>query len=375
VAERWQVELAKLRDLEPPANLWDRAATTAAFRRSPAATARPEMRAARRLVPAIGAALAVALIAATILVIRAATGNGDQAGTVAPHAGVFQDQQFGWTIRYPAGLDVVHISAAVRWPLDGVRLTSFVPDMSNPIGDEPEMGWLRTFPSTGVAAQIWYLGALGGAYSARSAAFPLKPRTFSRTRPYEGGAEPHPFYRYFGANGYAFSAAVWIGHDASAADKRAIWSVIRSLRFPALHARTIYHDAVYVLGRTSAYPVGSVTVIQPSSLPVGPRLRHPQGFYLVHAPRAFYVPEKIFGYPVRPFRTCPVSYNPATSQFYCPGTNLRWNRKGQPIGAHAGDGRQWQLQPRLAAVSTNGHVMYGPSFGPLQPFFRGSPWS
>jgi hypothetical protein len=373
VAERWQEELARLKDVEPSGGLWDRAVATAAARHGVAAPSAHGAARPRKALSAIGAGLAIALVAITIVAVRTIGGSG-QAGSITTHGGMYRDQQFGWAIRYPAGMDVVHISAAVRWPMDGVRVTNFVPDLSNPLGDEPEEGWLRTFPANGVAAQIWYLGALGGAFSANSAAFPLTARTFSKTRAYEGGTEPRPHYRYFGADGYSFSAAVWIGPRASAADKLAIWSVIGSLRFRALRQGTIYHDAIYVLRHASSYPVGSVTVIPASSLPVGPGLRHPQGFYLVHAPRAFYVPEGMFAYPVRPFRTCEVSYDPARAQFYCAGTNLRWTREGQPIGAHAGGARSWQLRPRLAAVSTNGDVLYGPFFGPLQAFLRGNPW-
>jgi hypothetical protein len=69
-----------------------------------------------------------------------------------------------------------------------------------------------------------------------------------------------------------------------------------------------------------------------------------------------------------------VAFDPKAFQFYCPGTGLRWNRAGQPIGAHAGS-RDWALGLRIATVAQDGHVLFSPQFGPLLPAgLKEDPW-
>src|SRR6266704_188848 len=358
--ERWLHELRKLQHLEPPDGLWERAAFLVKDGGDPARRLRPKGAGSRRMWSAIAAAAAIALVAAAAVLVRSAAGTGQP--SVAVHGGVYKDPRFGWTIRYRAGFLIEHFSAEFRWSLDSVRVTNFTPDLRHPTGGEPDMGWLRSFPATGVAAQIWYLGGPGRP-PARSSRFPLRASSFSRVRPYVGGSEPAPAYRPFTADGYPFVAAVWTGRDASPADRWAIWSVIRSLRFPHLRQGTIWHDSVYVLGRARDYPAGSVTAFPASSLPTGPRLRHSHGFYLVHASRAFYVIDQRFRSPAPPAQTCSVAFDRATSQFYCPGTNLRWNLVGRQVSPRAAPSHARDLFPRFAAVSTDGHVLFGPSWG------------
>jgi len=62
-------------------------------------------------------------------------------------------------------------------------------------------------------------------------------------------------------------------------------------------------------------------------------------------------------------------------QFYCPGTNLRWNRVGQPIGARAGSGPDWDLPLVPATVAQDGHILFSPFWGDvLRVDLKGSPW-
>jgi hypothetical protein len=58
-----------------------------------------------------------------------------------------------------------------------------------------------------------------------------------------------------------------------------------------------------------------------------------------------------------------LAFDPRRSQFYCPGTNPRWNRIGHPIGARASSGPYWDLTLHVAAVAQDGHVL-------VRPFYR-----
>lgn len=156
---------------------------------------------------------------------------------------------------------------------------------------------------------------------------------------------------------------------------------MRSLRFPALREGTIWRGTYYVLGPASRYPMGSVTTFPPPSLP-GSRsflgVMSRKGFYLIHAPRAFYVVTKVFQtQPPPSFKvfTCTVAFDPKLFQFFCPGTDLRWDRVGQPIGAHADEGSVWALGLHVATVAQDGHVLFRPQFGSLVPVvLKGNPW-
>lgn len=288
----------------------------------------------------------------------------------------------GWTIQVPKGLQLGRFHSTGRITTDGIRVTNFPPDLEAASQGAPPMGWLRSFPANGVAVQIWFSeGGPVWAPPLRDSAFPLSAASFRRIRPYVGGSEPRPWYCSCYGNGVSFSAAVWLGPHASSAEQHAAWAVVRSLRFPALREGTIWHG-YYVLGRASQYPMGSVTTVAPSSLPgsrsfPGGFSSARKGFYLIHAPRAFYVITKVFqAQPPPSFTvfTCTVEFDPKTVQFYCPDIALRWDRAGQPVGAHAGSS-DWALGLRVATVAQDGHVLFSPFFGALLPVvLKGSPW-
>ena len=124
--------------------------------------------------------------------------------------------------------------------------------------------------------------------------------------------------------------------------------------------------AYFVLGRAARYPTGSVTTISAASLPTG-RASYQDGLYLIHAPRAFYVIDKVFQRPVKPFTKCTVAFDRERFQFYCPGTRLRWNRIGQPLRAHARQASDWALGLHVATVAQDGHVLFNQFFGAVLP--------
>jgi len=119
MTERWVRELRNLRQAEPPPGLWERATILAGEE-----TARrhlPRSAGSRRAWSAIAAAVAIALIAGAVFLVRGVTGVGEP--PVGGHGGVYTDQRFGWSIRVPAGFLVHHITGEYRRSLDGVRVT------------------------------------------------------------------------------------------------------------------------------------------------------------------------------------------------------------------------------------------------------------
>jgi hypothetical protein len=364
--ERWQQEIAKIKTLEPSAGLWELALQGP--RRKP-----PRGDGTRRLTTVL---VVLAFVAAgAYALVRVVGPSGERLGA-SVESGVYVDPRFGWTIRYPKGLEVEHFQDEGMFTSEGIRLTSFRPDLSAPSTGTPAMGWLRSFPPGGVALQIWFGERFPQVPPLRDSQLPLLPGSFDRTPPYVGGQEPSPLYRTFYADGFGFNISIWLGSQATNADQQGIWAVVRSLSFPPLQEGTIWQDRYYVLGPDSRYLTGSVTTFPASSLPTGgPSFSEPVGFYLIHAPRAFYVVNQIFQNPTDPSTKCTVAFDPAAFQFFCPGTELRWDRVGQPLGVHAGTSPDWVLGLRVATVAQDGHILFSPFFGGVLPIdLKGDPW-
>ena len=322
----------------------------------------------------------------------AAHSRSNSPGVVNPGLGggrgSYRDPEFGWTIRYPRGLRAGHFASnGVRAVVDGEWVANFDANLSGSHtttspGSSSVPNWtrLRTFPSHGVALAIWYLDAgIQGPPPLHDSHFPVLPEALRPVTPYVGGSEPTPRYARVYGDGTAFAVAVWIGPHAPAAARRAIWATLASLRFPPPHEGTIRAQSFYVLGEANSYPVGSVTHIAASTLPISkPYLTTAHGFYLVHAPRAFYAISDTFTYPTSD-HTCPITYNSSTKRFTCVATSLRWNRNGQLLrtpNSNAGTAGDWNLGLHIATIAQDGHVLYNPSFGALlQVRLKGDPWA
>jgi hypothetical protein len=286
-------------------------------------------------------------------------------GPVSPAAapGRFVDPAYGWSIRYPRGVFVGSFRNQGRYVAEGVRVTTFAPDLGEPSTGTPAMGWLRDFPANGVAVQIWTLQGPPGMPPLQDSRLPLARSSFQQSGPYLGGSEPRPFYSSFEADGFPFSAAVWFGPQASNNNKSAAWAIVRSLRFPSLRTGTIWHHTFYVLGVASRYPVGSITAFPASALPRG-SFGGRKGFWLLRYRRGFYVIEDKFASPADRYRSCSVTFNARTHQFACAATGLRWDRNGLPIGPRAPRNTDSALPLHIAIVSEDGHVLFSPFFGP-----------
>src|SRR6202042_2118750 len=93
-------------------------------------------------------------------------------------------------------------------------------------------GWLRQFPASGVALEVWTVASTQVRPPAHDTAFPLEVAKFTPARKLAGGNEPTPLYQRFYGDGLQFEAAVWIGWEARTASTQAIWAAGGSGRFP-----------------------------------------------------------------------------------------------------------------------------------------------
>jgi hypothetical protein len=177
----------------------------------------------------IAAGAVVVVVAASLWAWTSFSGRSSlAAGPVL----TYRNPRFGWTIRYPRNLKLGHFQSDAMFDSDGIRLTSFEPDLSAPSPGEPQMGWLRSFPPDGVALQIWFGQRLPLPPTPHDTSLPMPFESLKPTTRYVGGNEPIPSYRWFSASGKHFFVAVWFGSQASAAEKSAIQGVLDSLRFP-----------------------------------------------------------------------------------------------------------------------------------------------
>jgi hypothetical protein len=188
--------------------------------------------------------------------------------------------------------------------------------------------------------------------------FPLALDDFRLVQPYVGGSEPRPRYLGFLANGQLYTAAVWIGRDASTGDQDAMSSVVSSLRFlPLMEGTEIGKDTVFfVLGRVERYPVGSVLRIDMKDLPVSVN-GNPFPFYLVHTDRGIYAlawrSDFVGGY-----KDCDLRFDAKARQFFCRQKGARWDLQGGLVrnpdpARHPVD----RLPVLLVRISLDGHVL------------------
>lgn len=125
--ERWLHEVRKLKSLDPPPGLWDRALLGPG--REP-----PRTRKTWPVMAPIAAALAVVVAAGALGLVRAFSPAPRSSGWMASHrAGRFTDPGLGWSIRVPAGLGAGHFRTGdMRITSDGVRVTNFPPGLHAP---------------------------------------------------------------------------------------------------------------------------------------------------------------------------------------------------------------------------------------------------
>jgi hypothetical protein len=151
----------------------------------------------------------------------------------AGHTTSYTDPVYGWTIDYNRAL-VEGRTVGGRQPdvVEAVRFTNFKTSLPVSGHGVVPMSWLREFPASGVAFQVWTVAVKSPPQLVNGTAAPLHMAMFSPVRRFVGGTEPIPLYEEFYGDGRQFKAAVWIGRQASTASAQAIWAAVRSVRFP-----------------------------------------------------------------------------------------------------------------------------------------------
>jgi hypothetical protein len=218
----------------------------------------------------------------------------------------YADRRYGWTVDVPRGLEVRPFVRHHRVIAVGA-LFATVPVQPS--------AWpsLRDMPSDATAFLLYrFHGPVSSPGSGPETSFPfslaaLDPVPYARPkhrgRWLRGSLE---------ANGWYFIAEAWIGNEASDADTLALERLVGSLCFEPLREGTITGDGFYVLGRTDAYPVGSVTRSPARKLPITHEFVRLRDFFLVRAPRRFYsvagMCDRTYGYAGCSW--CDVRYDP-----------------------------------------------------------------
>jgi hypothetical protein len=162
------------------------------------------------------------------------------------------------------------------------------------------------------------------------------------------------------ANGEPYTIGVRLGPDATAEDQKAAAEIVSSFRaLPLREGTTIgRHLTFYVLGPPDAYPVGSVTRLEESTLPPSD-YRMPNPFYLVHVPEGFYAlawPDKLQG----AYKHCDVTYDPPAREFSCP-SGARWALDGSVIEKPGPTFPDDPLGVLLVRISLDDHVLVSPN--------------
>jgi hypothetical protein len=286
---------------------------------------------------------------------------------LAGHTASYTDPVYSFNITYnSAWVEGRSEVAAKPDVLEAVRFTNFRPSQAVALSSSGSgqaglaTGWLREFPASGVALEIWNVAVTAARPKAQPTALPLQVTKFSPVHRFAGGSEPTPKVQVFLGDGVRFKAAVWIGAMASTASEQAIWAAVRSIRFTPPRTGTIWQHQFYVLGLVTSYQVNSVTLFASASLPRGSLQR--LSFYLVRSPRSFYVVQRhvLVG---RPHLIYLVRYDARRRQFFARGTGLRWSLAGRPVGRVANQ----PLQVEVTTQTVDGHVLYAPDLGEFTP--------
>jgi hypothetical protein len=317
-------------------------------------SARPRAFGPRRLLAAaVAAVMAVGVVAAYLAFQdqEVAPGNGK--------SNTYRDPAGAWEIAYP---DRFTQGAIPRPPEPGRGVWSdgiWIANFDSPRFDEGTVEPLPSeLPDYGLVVTVYQVfGGPPFIPQEPDSSFPISFEDLKVERgTYRGVWRTDTVV----ANGEPYIIWVRLGPDATAEDEKAAAEIVSSFRIISLREGTTIgrHLTFYVLGPPDAYPLGSVTRFEESTLPPSD-YREPQPFYLVHVSEGFYAlawPDDLVG----GYKHCDLTYDPATREFSCPN-GARWALDGSVIEKPGPTFPDDPLSVPLLRISLDDHVLVSPN--------------
>jgi hypothetical protein len=310
--------------------------------------ARARRRTNRRRLLAGALALTVAAAGLALAVEAIGPGNATPASRSDLHA--YRDPLGLWEISYPKDFkrgSVPHYGM-VSLEESGIWIANYTPTFRR---SGPSFA---NVPDTGVAVE--FLRVAGPLIE--ESPDTSTHVTVADLTSYYSGAWPSASLQ---VDGLTYRIEVAEGARASAANRAAVTDVVESLRFLPVREGTMigYGWSYLVLGRPTAYPVGSVTRFDGSNVPFQ-AMGQALPFYLVHVPEGFYALTWAQEAADGKFGDCGVTYDPATLEFSCPGGG-RWSVDGKVITKPAPGYPDQPSNVLLVRLSSDGHVLVTPN--------------
>jgi hypothetical protein len=266
----------------------------------------------------------------------------------------------GWSISYPADLQLERSRASLRVSIEEVTVASFKPRSPLRTGRTGSSSWLRIdpptdstgrFPADGNAVRV--LRREGGRapnVELPETRLPLELDALPASSA-EGGKLRPALERDLVGNGFSFRLQLWIAPDAPAEARRRLAEVGRSIRFRPLTTGEVVGHGFTVLERADSYPLRSVTRVHAGGRP----------FHLVHAPGGWYAlgwrgSSISGGYK----GDCDVRFERSRFLFTCPELGAEWDRVGRVVTRPAGASLDDPLEMTVAKVAHDGHVLLHP---------------
>jgi hypothetical protein len=230
-----------------------------------------------------------------------------QTGTAA-----YTDPLLGVTLRYPRRLHLQDVAYGSLTTVEGVEISNYEIDPTMP---NPEL------PPGGIKLLLTQ-GAPEGPYRPPSRrGLPLRITSASLA----AGI----FMTTFTADGQEFTLSIQTRSTPSKRDMDALIAIVASIHFPPLRIGQFTPTGQYVLGRASAYPLGSVAEVPARVALQYQPTRRSGRFYLEHAKDGFWQitwPDDL----LHGYKACGPHYDAGRREFTCPGGAV-WDFKGNVV--------------------------------------------
>ena len=306
----------------------------------------------RLLAAAVAAVMAVGVVAAYL------SSLDQEVAPVNGESSTYRDPTGAWEVSYPDRFTQGTIpgpSESFGVTLDGIWIANFAsPRLDEHTGGRPP----SELPDDGLVVEVYQVfGGLSFSPQESDSEFPISFEDLKDERgTYRGVWRTDTVL----ANGEPYTVEVRLGPDATTEDQRAAEEIVSSFRIMPLREGTAVgrHLTFYVLAPPDAYPVGSVTRFEESTLPTSD-YKNPDPFYLVHVPEGFYAlawPDDLQG----GYKDCDVTYDPADREFSCPN-GARWALDGSVIEKAGPTFPNDPLGVLLVRISLDDHVLISPN--------------